>query len=193
MPYGGDHRGRGWDHRGHNHDGDRNRDRGRDRDRFGFNGLYGWGGYPFWPSWGWGYPYLPNYWDSSDDYDSQDGSNEAAAQQYPEYAPDSYDEAPDQPEPEQPSYTPWPYSQPAPSAPQPQSAPAAASVPEAPVTLVFKDGRPNEEIHNYLLTRTTLSVLDRHRQVIPVDQLDLAATAKVNREAGVDFSLPVSR
>ena len=59
-----------------------------------------------------------------------------------------------------------------------------------PVTLVFKDGRPPQQIHNYLLTATTLSVLDQRRQEIPVDQIDLAATAKVNRAAGASFALP---
>jgi hypothetical protein len=60
------------------------------------------------------------------------------------------------------------------------------------VTLVFKDGRPEQQIHNYILSRTTLSVLDGQRQVIQVRELDLAATVKVNREAGVDFKLPVT-
>jgi hypothetical protein len=58
------------------------------------------------------------------------------------------------------------------------------------VTLVFKDGRPPEQIHNYILTRTTLFVRDQHARKIPTDQLDLAATAKVNQDAGVDFQLP---
>jgi hypothetical protein len=70
----------------------------------------------------------------------------------------------------------------------PSSAPASES--GESVTLVFKDGRPSEQIHNYILSRTTLSVLDQHRQDIPVDALDLAATQKANREAGVDFRLP---
>jgi hypothetical protein len=58
------------------------------------------------------------------------------------------------------------------------------------VTLVFKDGRAPETIHNYALTRTTLYVTDGKRRVIPVAALDLAATERVNREAGVDFQLP---
>jgi hypothetical protein len=61
---------------------------------------------------------------------------------------------------------------------------------EAPVTVVFKNGRPPERIHNYLLTPTMLMVLDQHRQDIPVDQIDLNATARLNLEAGVEFSLP---
>jgi hypothetical protein len=40
------------------------------------------------------------------------------------------------------------------------------------------------------LTPTILYILDQHRQEIPIDHLDLAATEKVNRDAGVDFSLP---
>ncbi len=61
---------------------------------------------------------------------------------------------------------------------------------EGAVTLVFKDGRPTEEIHNYMLTRKTLYVQGQRLREIPVDQLDLAATEKVNQEAGVDFRLP---
>ena len=75
--------------------------------------------------------------------------------------------------------------------------PAYASTPVSPepdaesaVTLVFKDGRPAEQIHNYMLTRTTLYVRDERHREIPVDELDLAATAKANREAGVDFEVP---
>lgn len=84
---------------------------------------------------------------------------------------------------------PWPYgsSQPAPSSVQP---PPAAG--EDAVTLIFKDGRPPEQIHNYILTRDTLYVGDKHHANIPVDQLDLNATVKVNQDAGVDFHLPGS-
>lgn len=62
--------------------------------------------------------------------------------------------------------------------------------PESVVTLVFKDGRPNEQIHNYMLTRTTLYIQDGHRSEIPIADLDLAATQKINKDAGVDFQLP---
>jgi hypothetical protein len=69
--------------------------------------------------------------------------------------------------------------------------PQAAPANEDAVTLIFKDGRPSEQIHNYALTRTTLFVLDERHQDIPVEEIDLGATAKVNREAGVEFQLPV--
>ena len=61
------------------------------------------------------------------------------------------------------------------------------------VTLVFKDGRAPETIHNYALTRTTLYVTDGRSREIPVAALDLAATERVNRAAGVDFQLPVTQ
>jgi hypothetical protein len=100
----------------------------------------------------------------------------------------------------QPNYT-EPYEpqpadagQPAPlgpyQAPAELSHPLPAPESEDAVTLIFKDGRPPEQIHNYILTRTTLYVRDQRRHDIPLDQLDLAATQKVNLDAGVDFQLP---
>jgi hypothetical protein len=194
SPYGPDHLGggeHGWNHSGHHHDHDND----HHHNHFGFYTYYG-VGYPFWPWWGWGYPYVPNYWSYSDDYDSQPASNYAASQPYPDYSSGPYQAPPEQAEPDaepdqEPSYTPWPYSRPAPSNYQPQAPqPSSATTPDAPVTLVFKDGRPNEQIHNYMLTAHTLTVLDPRRRDVPVDQIDLAATARVNREAGVDFALP---
>jgi len=79
---------------------------------------------------------------------------------------------------------------PSPSGGPDSAAPASA---EAPITLVFRDGRPNEKIHNYMLTATTLSVLDQQRWDIPLDEIDLAATAQVNLEAGVEFAVPIRR
>jgi len=100
----------------------------------------------------------------------------------PDYAPEGYDAQPvDQGQPAPPG----PY-EPASGLSHQSSAPDS----EEAVTLVFKDGRPAEQIHNYILTRTTLYVGDQHHREIPIDQLDLAATAKVNHEAGVDFHLP---
>jgi hypothetical protein len=164
----------GWDHDGHHHHGV-------------FYSYYGWG-VPGWPGWGWGYPYLlPSYLDYPDSYDSSQDSYNAAPQPAPDNGPYEEPPADEYGPPPSGSYTPWPYgSQPAPSQAEPSSPP----VPEEPVTLVFKDGRPPEQIHNYLLTATTLSVLDQRRHDIPVDQIDLAATAKVNRDAGVSFALP---
>jgi hypothetical protein len=68
--------------------------------------------------------------------------------------------------------------------------PVAPAADEDTVTLVFKDGRPPEHIHNYAMTRTTLYVQDEHHQEIPMNELDLPATEKANREVGVSFEVP---
>jgi hypothetical protein len=60
------------------------------------------------------------------------------------------------------------------------------------VTLIFKDGRPPQQAYNYMLTATTLYVLDDGRQTIPLRDLDLAAMGDANREAGIDFRVPVT-
>jgi hypothetical protein len=94
---------------------------------------------------------------------------------------------------------PYPQQPPAPYAEQTpvETAQAPAAAPSLfdtdAVTLVFKDGRPPEKIHNYALTRTMVYVTDGRHQEIPVAALDLAATEKANREAGVSFQLPVAR
>jgi hypothetical protein len=86
---------------------------------------------------------------------------------------------------------------PEPSAPGDAYRPAYGRAVPAPapeiadaVTLVFNDGRPSQQIHNYLLTRTTLYVRDQQRREIPVDEIDLSATERLNRLAGVEFQLP---
>jgi hypothetical protein len=94
-------------------------------------------------------------------------------------------------QPPDPGFAPdYPQQQPA----QEAYAQAPAPPPEAEdaVTIIYKDGR-SEQIHNYALTRTTLYVTDKRRRDIPLDQIDLAATEKVNREAGVAFALPTAQ
>ncbi len=60
-------------------------------------------------------------------------------------------------------------------------------------TLIFKDGRPPVQVHNYALTANTLYALDgESRQEIPLSLLNVPATVEANRAAGVDFALPVS-
>ena len=143
----------------------------------------------FWPFWysgypyAYGYPYLwPPIFNDSDSYDSQPASNFAAPRPY-DYNNAPYQEppAPPDPSPQQPNTS---HRATYGGAPSPSS-----SAP--PVTLVFKDGRPPEQILNYLLTANTLTVLDQNRRDIPVNQIDLDATTKANLQAGVNFSLPV--
>lgn len=125
------------------------------------------------PGYAWVAPYFLGNPDDTDDDDSApapDNGSEGYAMEPPD-------------EDEQPPLGPY----------QPSfglSRPALAPAKEEAVTLIFKDGRPPEQIHNYILTRTTLFVGDQHRRAIPTDQLDLIATAKVNQDAGVDFQLP---
>ncbi len=135
------------------------------------------------PGYGWVGPYFPWYPDDS----GYDDSSPTPSQQA-----EGYDAGPPYPEqqPDGPSmYPPYPSAPSNPSAtvqPHPASEPSS----EEEVTLVFKDGRPPVQVHDYVLTRNTLYVWDRRQVVIPTDQLDLVATAKVNRDAGVDFRLP---
>jgi len=70
-----------------------------------------------------------------------------------------------------------------------QYAPGSAST----VILIYKDGRPPEEIQNYLATRSTLTVLDGgRRREIPISDLNIPATVSANRQTGVDFQLPTA-
>jgi len=115
------------------------------------------------------------YPDTTTDDDSQ------AAPNYPT----GYDNPPPYPEQLAPPYLSYTQAPPAPPAALPD---------EDAVTLIFKDGRPPEQIHNYAMTRTMLYVRDKNHRDIPIAQLDLDATQKVNHDAGVDFQLPkVSR
>jgi hypothetical protein len=96
----------------------------------------------------------------------------------------SYDVQPDQQDESQPREPYYPSIGP--------SYPSSAPQSEDAVMLVFKDGRVPLEIHNYALTPTTLYVLDQQHRDIPVAEIDLAATQKVNRDAGIDFQFPIA-
>ena len=153
--------------------------------------------------------FTPNYFDEPFYDDSFYNDSSVYAQ--PDYSqqPDYADNGFSQPGPE--NYPPYPQTQypdtqypqqPYPQAqyPQPEQPPAITPqmqyVPGSAdtVTLIFKDGRPPEQIQNYLATTKTLTVINgsRHRE-IPIADLDIPATIKANRETGVGFQLPVSR
>jgi hypothetical protein len=62
--------------------------------------------------------------------------------------------------------------------------------PEPATALVFRDQHV-EEVHNYAIAGGTLWVLnDQAAKKIPLAQLDLAATVKMNDDRGVDFQVP---
>jgi hypothetical protein len=142
------------------------------------NYYYGAGRYrrPYQARYGYGVPYLgagwiaPGYLAYPDTPPYDDSAPTA------NYA-DGYDNSP--PDQTQPLSVP----------PEPLHAPQPLPNEEA-VTLIFKDGRPPQQIRNYAMTRTMLYVRDEHHRDIPLDQLDFEATQKVNRDAGVDFQLP---
>jgi hypothetical protein len=141
-------------------------------------------GYPYAVT-GWVGPAYPGYFDSSFYDDS------AAPSQSVAYSDDASGAAPLPPQVDsnsndQPEVQPAPVFRPAYVRQQPEPEPAS----ETAVTVIFKDGRPSEQIHNYMLTRTTLYVQEQHLRKIPVDQIDLEATSRANLDAGVDFSLP---
>jgi len=91
-----------------------------------------------------------------------------------------------------PEYAPPANSPPQYAPPPPADQPLKAPADEIVTMIIFKDGRPAEQVHNYALTPSMLYVLDRHKQDIPVGQIDLAATEKANRAAGIEFQIPVS-
>jgi hypothetical protein len=61
-------------------------------------------------------------------------------------------------------------------------------------TLIFKDGRPSAQVHNYALTGSTLYALDgESHQEIPLSEINIPATVEANQKAGVDFALPAQK
>ena len=168
----------------------------------------GYGGYhhPSYPSHGYRQPYQPYFYARSTylvpgllnsylgypyGYDMQDdyaGDQSAQASQSgdngnyePETAPNDSEQAPGGTYQAQQDVPPPP-----PGVPEP--------VPQAAITLVFKDGH-SQQVRNYAVTKTTLYVLDDaasgRRPEIPLDTIDVAATERTNQESGLDFSVPV--
>lgn len=71
---------------------------------------------------------------------------------------------------------------------QPREQERVAVVPAT--ALVFHDQHV-EEVRNYAIAGGTLWVLNEQAaKKIPLDQLDLAATVKMNDDRGVDFQVP---
>jgi hypothetical protein len=114
------------------------------------------------------------------------------AQQYPSYNEGPYDAQPEEqaePRPREPRES---YGQQQPESYRaiPYGAERPSPLPTVPVTIVFKDGRPSEQIHNFLLTPHTLTVFDQHRREIPVNEINLEVTAAMNLKEGIVFSVP---
>lgn len=190
--------------------GDRGRGRDGDRDHHRRPYYRGWGlaysyGYPgWWP----GYPFLldsqcilgcdagtygnyDNPYGYAGGYGAPDpgaynGQYGDAMTQYPGYpaAPDpgGYGSAEDYPQMPandaagaRPSYSGQTISIPPP--------------PQPALKVILKDGQ-QLQVHNYLLTATTLTVLDDNYRQIPLDQIDVNATRQMNLSNGLDFRVP---
>ena len=82
------------------------------------------------------------------------------------------------------------YSQPPLPRPPAPSSTEAKIVPNMSVVLVYLDKRI-EEIKNYAVANEKVVVFDNHHiKKIPLADIDLAATMKLNDERGVDFQIP---
>ena len=74
--------------------------------------------------------------------------------------------------------------------PPPRSSQAAKPEPlPPPAVLIFRDGHKSE-VHNYAIAGQTLWIFSEERaRKVPLAELDLDATRKVNEERGVDFTV----
>ena len=124
-------------------------------------------GYYYYPYYGPYYGYYP--------YDDSGGYDSNAYQQNPPAPPDDY----------YGSASDWRNSQ-----PPAQAASAAAPEPQDPTVLVFRDGR-HLEVRNYAIVGQMLWDFDaKSTQKIPLAELDLDATRKLNDERGMEFVVP---
>lgn len=188
---------RGWGRDANqNRNGSQNRDRDQNRGlwdarRRSFNNWY-LNTYPWWL--GYGDPYLidPGFYDWGDSDDSgygdsgydNSGYGQGSAAPYADYGA-AYPDGPQQeelppwdPQQGQQPVTAWPTA-------------AAAPVPEQPLTVFFKNGRAPVKMQNYIMTGKLLTDLDtRHYEQIPLNQIDVAETQRVNNAAGVEFQVP---
>jgi hypothetical protein len=73
--------------------------------------------------------------------------------------------------------------------PQPSSGNVSPNPTEPPVVLVFRDGH-RTEIQNYAIVGQTLWILsDKRSTKVPLSELNLDETTKVNRDRGLTFSV----
>jgi hypothetical protein len=136
--------------------------------------------YPYYPYYG----YDPYLWGSASSYDSSDEyyqQNQQLSQQVNEL---SNEVARLRDEQEIRAYTPLPTER--------QATPQAAAKSEVsvPTVLVFRD-QHREDISNYAVVGRTVWVFNQDRaRKIPLAELDVPATVKINDDRGVDFNVP---
>ena len=151
----------------------------RTRNRGFRNNCFGFG-----CAWGYGYPYLYGgidpywWWDSDSSYD-QDQQNQIGLAN--EMNAQSLDEQRMRQQGDQDVYA---RSAPLPPREAERSDPAPATV------LVFRDQR-KQEVENYAIVGQTLWIFALQRtQKVPLADLDIPTTVKVNDDRGVDFRVP---
>jgi hypothetical protein len=138
-------------------------------------------------------PYGPYYYGGYVPYAWDYGADPA----YTGYVAGTFDTTPYSGYPYPPQYAPPPsYYSPPPvnSTPEPQSyqqrrSDRASDEFAEPTVLVFRDGH-RQEIANYAIMGSTLFVLSGPRSRIPIAELDIPATERVNQSRGVDFHVP---
>jgi len=145
----------------------------------------------YWPYDYYRYPYYygaywsPFWWDwSSASYDRSDDNY--VAQRQAQQIDDLSQQVQDlQQEREERAYS----QAPVPRPPAPSNTKAELE-PDMSVVLVYLDKRI-EEIKNYAVANEKVVVFDNHHiKRIPLADIDLAATMKLNDERGVDFQVP---
>jgi hypothetical protein len=147
---------------------------------YGFrNNCYGYGcGY------GYGYPYLgwgvdPYWWWDGSSYDQDQEEQTGLANEMNQQS--LYEQRMRQ-QGDQEVY--------ARSAPPPPPRPSASSEAGVPTVLIFRD-QHQQEIQNYAIVGQTVWVFaPQHTQKIPLSDLDIPATTRINDERGVDFRVP---
>ena len=76
---------------------------------------------------------------------------------------------------------------------QPQPTRATPSAPAPPTTFVYRNGR-REDVRSYAIVGQTLWILSEARaRKVPLTEIDLEATARVNEGNGIGFYVPGSR
>jgi hypothetical protein len=203
APYRGNEYGRlGNEYAGNRYGGGHGRGRHHRPFYNGFNGLPYAYDYGAWP----GYGFEIDPWSLGPDWLDYDDSDQSAQNEYggnvpapyPDYGEPPYGEpAPGYGEPAPDAYAAPQVYPPTDTVPYPQQdgpqtrySGSAASGAQQAVTVIFKNGRPPETVHNYMLTASTMTVLDGRYQQIPIDQIDVPATEAANRAAGANFRVP---
>ncbi len=173
----------------------------RDRDRFdarrrSFANWYLYN-YPAWP--GYGYPYVidPGFYDWGDSDDSADDQGSAAPNDEAPYAdygapyPDQGYGAPGEPPQQGFADENPPWSAPVQRPEYAGQSIAAAPADEPALTVIFKSDRAPLKMQNYIMSGKVLTDLDPHHyEQIPLEEVDVAATERINTAAGVDFQIP---